>query len=138
MKFINKKLILFGFMAFPAMAAAYAAAHNGGPTLLESINTGMWQFRAVGGGPTGTAVNRLCVGNPKKLAQIQHASANCEQFIVRSTPKILEISYSCSGQGQGNSWIRKEANNILHIQSRGISRGAPFSFAIEARQSGGC
>jgi hypothetical protein len=138
MKFFSKKLILLAIMSASITSAAYGLVHQEGPTLLDSLNRGMWQFRAIGGGPTGTAVNRLCVGDAKKLLQIQHQEFDCKQFIVRSSPNALTVSYSCSGQGQGMTSIRKESNSLIQINSQGIRNNSPFSFSVEARQSGGC
>jgi hypothetical protein len=119
-------------------SAAAAVPQGAASTLLGSLNRGMWQFRAVGGGATGTATNRLCVGDVSKLAQVQHQGFDCQQYIVRSSPTVLTISYSCRGQGQGLTVIRKESNKLIHIDSQGIRNNSPFSFSVEARNAGPC
>ncbi len=138
MKKSFKHLILFGFTGVGLISATVALALPVAPNLLDSLGRGMWQFRAVGGGATGTAVNRICVGDATKLAQVQHAALNCEHYVVRSSPNSLTISYSCRGQGQGLTVIRKETSKLIHIESQGIRNNSPFSFAVEARNIGPC
>jgi hypothetical protein len=106
--------------------------------LLETLSRGMWQLRAIGGGETGAAIDKYCVGNPAKLAQIQHAALDCKQYVVRSTPNSITISYSCTNAGQGLTTIRKESSKLIHIDSQGIRNNSPFAFAAEARLTGPC
>jgi hypothetical protein len=138
MKKISKHIILLGFFSIGVTSAAIGVPKGNAPTLLDSLSQGMWQFRAVGNGSTGTAVNRLCVGDVTKLAQVQHQSFNCEQFVVRSTPNSVTISYSCRGEGQGLTVIRKETSKLIQIESQGIRNNSPFSFSVEARNNGPC
>lgn len=107
MKFVSKKIILLAIMSAGVASAAYGLARQDGPNMLDSLNRGMWKFRAVGGGPTGAAINRICLGDASKLAQIQHLDFDCKQFIIRSSPSEITISYSCIGQGHGMTNIRK-------------------------------
>ena len=132
------KLILLTLFIFGGAAAAFAAVQGNGSNLLDSLSRGMWQFRAIGGGPAGTDVANLCVGDVSKLAQIQHKSFDCEQYVVRASATTVTISYSCRGKGQGLTTIRKESNKLIHIDSQGIRDNSPFSFTVEARNSGPC
>lgn len=117
-------------------AAAFAPV--GELPLLKSLDRGLWNFRAVGGGATGAATSKLCVGDALRLARIQHLDAQCTHYVVRSSPNSVTVSYSCKGQGQGLTTIRKESDRLIHIQSQGIRNNAPFSFSVEARHAGTC
>ncbi len=138
MKKSFKHLILLGFTAAAMASASLGFAQSAAPNLLDSLGRGMWQFRAIGGGATGTAVNRICVGDAHKLAQVQHQGLNCEHYVVRSGADNITVSYSCRGQGQGLTVIRKETSKLIHIDSQGIRNNSPFSFSVEARNIGPC
>lgn len=138
MKFSNWKIGMAAFLAVGTAAAAVAAQADA-PELLQSLERGLWQLRAIGGGATSVATNQLCVGDPRMLAQIQHLNnPQCSHYIVRSSPTSVTISYSCKGEGQGLTTIRKESPRLIQIQSQGIRNGAPFSFAVEGRRSAAC
>ena len=130
----------FRLYAFPAalllsLAAASVAKPDSDLALLDSLDRGLWQLRPTGGSvPTA----KICLGKSESLAQIQHGGLACEQYVVRSTPNSLTVSYSCAGHGQGLTVIRKETNRIIHIQSQGIENNAPFSFSAEGRRTGPC
>jgi hypothetical protein len=125
---------LFGAAAVGG-ALAFAQGNDG---LLDSLERGLWQLRAVGGGPSGAAVNQICLGDSNRLVQIQHGNTPCTQFVVRSAPNSVTISYSCKGEGQGLTTIRKESGKLIQIQSQGIRNNAPFSFSVEGRKTGTC
>lgn len=133
----------FGLLAVTACAlcasSAFAMLDGGGASgsLLDSIERGMWQLRPASGS-TSVPVDKYCVTIPERLAQLRHKNAVCSQNIVRSTANTVTISYSCRGQGQGITTIRKETSKLLQIQSQGIWNGAPFDFAAEARRTGAC
>ncbi|MEP7350356.1 MAG: hypothetical protein ABI668_10465 [Sphingorhabdus sp.] len=138
MKFQFSQRTVAGLLALSAAGGAAAFAQGGDLSLLESLDRGLWQLRAVGGGASGAAVDRLCVGDPARLTQIQHGDAPCTRYVVRSTPTTVTVSYSCKGQGQGMTTIRKESGKLIHIQSQGIRNNSPFSFSVEARRAGAC
>ena len=127
-----------GLIGMSAGGGAFAYAQGGDLSLLESLDRGLWQLRAVGGGASGAPVNQLCVGDPARLTQIQHGDAPCSYYVVRSMPNSVTVSYSCKGLGQGLTTIRKENSKLIHIQSQGIRNNSPFSFAVEARRSSAC
>jgi hypothetical protein len=137
-KCINKKLVFASLLAACSSSAAVGYTQAAPTNLLETLERGMWQFRAVGGGPTGTAINKLCVGNVTKLAQIQHVANDCTQLVLRSNPTSMTISYSCKAAGQGTTTIRKETSKLIHIDSQGIKNNSPFAFDVEARMVGAC
>lgn len=139
---MKSKFRLLGLAALAAVgiaASAHGFAQSAGVDLLEGLERGRWQLRAVGGGPLGSPVSQLCLGDPRLLAQIQHGSnLQCTQLVIRSSATSVTISYSCKGAGQGLTTIRKESGQLVQIQSQGISNNSPFSFAVEARRSGTC
>jgi hypothetical protein len=119
-------------------AALGGVATDDDADLLQTLDRGLWQLRAIGGGASTAAVSQLCVGDPKLLAQIQHGASNCSHFVVKSTVNAVTISYSCKGTGQGLTTIRRESGRLVQIQSQGIRNNAPFSFAVEGRRVGAC
>lgn len=112
-----------------------AAKSNGDLAVLHSLELGTWQLRPTGGSAPTT---KICLGKPESLTQIQHSGLACEQYVVRSNANSVTVSYTCPGQGQGLTTIRKETNRIIHIQSQGIRNNAPFSFSAEGRRTGPC
>jgi hypothetical protein len=138
MKMKFSHIVLSGFCALATASGAYAIAQGGDLSLLESVERGMWQLRAVGGGPSGAPVSQICVSDPARLVQIQHGASACEHYVVRSSATSVTVSYSCKGHGQGLTTIRKESPRLIHIQSQGIRDNAPFSFAVEGRRMNAC
>jgi hypothetical protein len=138
MKLAFGKLALAASLAFAAGPAAVGMAQNDASDLLQTLEKGLWQLRALGGGASPAAASQLCVGDPKMLAQIQHGGNACSHFVVRSTANSVTISYSCKGAGQGLTTIRKETGRLVQIQSQGIRNNSPFSFSVEGRRAGSC
>ncbi|HEV7234212.1 MAG TPA: hypothetical protein VGN36_08190 [Sphingorhabdus sp.] len=132
------QLALGGLFCVAVSSGAGAFAQGGDLSLLESLERGMWQLRAVGGGPSTAPVGQLCLGDPSRLTQIQHGTAECDHYVVRSNPNAVTVSYSCKGQGQGLTTIRKESGKLIQIQSQGIRNNSPFSFSVEGRKTGTC
>ena len=118
--------------------SAFAYAQGGDLSLLESLERGMWQLRPVGGSPAGAPVSQICVGDVSRLTQLQHGNVTCDQYVVRSLPNAVTVSYSCKGLGQGLTTIRKESGKLIQIQSQGIRNNSPFSFSVEGRKTGSC
>ncbi len=133
-----KKLVVRSLLLLGAGTAGIAVAQGDDMPLLESLDRGLWQLHAVGGGPSSVAASQLCLGDPTRLTQVQHGNLSCTRFVVRSSPTSLTVSYSCPGQGQGLTTIRKETPRLIQIQSQGIKNNAPFSFSVEGRRLGGC
>lgn len=115
-----------------------AVAQGGDLSLLDSLDRGMWQLRSVGGSAPTTIASQICLGDPIRLTQMQHGTTDCSHYVVRSQPNSVTVSYSCKGQGQGLTTIRKESSKLIHIQSQGIRNNAPFSFSVEGRKTGAC
>lgn len=128
-------IYIAGPIVFTAATASMAMSSAEGMAMLDSLERGMWQLRASGNGEPAT---KICLGKPENLVQIRHSGLACEQYVVRSTENSVTVSYTCKGQGQGLTTIRKESNRIIHIQSQGIRDNAPFSFSVEGRKTGSC
>ena len=126
---------LAGTILLSLTSAAIAFTPANDLSLLNTLERGQWSLRAVG---AEAPLTKICLGNPEVLTQIQHAGVACERYVVRSTVNMVTVSYTCKGQGQGLTTIRKESNRIIHIQSQGIHDNAPFSFSVEGRRTGPC
>ena len=139
MKTKLSQLGLGALLCISAGSGALAFAQGGDLSLLDSLERGMWQLRPVGTGAATSATSTpICLGDQARLVQIQHGNVLCEHYVVRSTPNSVTVSYSCNGQGQGLTTIRKESNRLIHIQSQGIRNNSPFSFSVEGRKTGAC
>ena len=126
---------LAGTILLSLTSAAIAFTPANDLSLLNTLERGQWTLRAVG---AEAPLTKICLGNPEVLTQIQHSGVACERYVVRSAVNSVTVSYTCKGQGQGLTTIRKESNRIIHIQSQGIRNNAPFSFAVEGRRTGPC
>lgn len=138
MKLKISHLGLSALLCLSTGLGAVAFAQGGDLSLLESLERGMWQLRAVGGAPSGTPAGQLCLGDVARLTQLQHGAIDCERYVVRATANAVTVSYSCKGQGQGLTTIRKESGKLIQIQSQGIRNNSPFSFSVEGRKTGAC
>jgi hypothetical protein len=132
------KLALAGIMTLGVGSAGQSVAAADSGNLLQTLERGLWQLRAVGSGASSAAASQLCLGDPRMLAQIQHGATNCTHTLVESSANAVTISYACNGAGQGLTTIRKETGRLVQIKSQGIRNGAPFSFSVEGRRSGAC
>lgn len=102
---------------------------------IAQIEPGQWQLREAG----SVAPPRLiCVANPDRLIQIEHPGLACARTLLNDQPRTATISYSCPGAGHGRTMIRIETRNSFHLETQGISGGAPFDMAFEARRMGDC
>lgn len=138
MKFSLLKSGLAAMLA-AGICATGLAAQADAPGLLQSLERGLWQLRAIGGGASVGASGQMCIADQRTLVQIQHgANSQCSHYVVRSTATSVTISYSCKGAGHGLTTIRKESPRLIQIQSQGISNGAPFSFSVEGRRTAAC
>lgn len=125
-------------LSLGAGSASQGAVAQDGSALLQSLERGLWQLRAIGGGSSAVAASELCVADPRMLVQIQHGAANCAHMVVESSANEVTVSYSCKGAGQGLTTIRKESGRLVQIQSQGIRNNSPFSFSVEGRRARGC
>jgi hypothetical protein len=132
------KLVLAGLLSLGIGSAAQGVVAQDNAGLLQTLERGLWQLRAIGGGASGGVASQLCVGDPRLLAQIQHGATSCSHLVVESSANAVTISYSCKGAGQGLTTIRKESGRLIQIKSQGIRNSSPFSFTVEGRRAGTC
>jgi hypothetical protein len=118
---------LAGATAVPAQAPSLA--------MLDGLEKGSWQLRERG---SDAVLHTVCVGDARRMIQIQHPRANCSRYIIEDTPKSVTVHYTCPGAGHGRTSIRSETNRLVQIDTQGIADGKPFSQAIEARRAGPC
>ena len=118
---------LAGATAVPAQAPSLA--------MLDGLEKGIWQRRERG---SDAVLQTVCVGDARRMIQIQHPRANCSRYIIEDTPKSVTVHYTCPGAGHGRTSIRSETNRLVQIDTQGIADGKPFSQAIEARRAGPC
>lgn len=123
-------------LAASGLAAATAVpAQAPSLAMLDQLEKGRWQLTERG---EPTAVQSLCLGDARRLIQIQHPRAGCSRYIIEDTPTSVTVHYTCPGAGHGRTTIRNETNRLVQIDTQGIADGKPFSQAIEARRTGGC
>ncbi|HEV7341798.1 MAG TPA: hypothetical protein VGN68_09190 [Sphingopyxis sp.] len=118
---------LAGATAVPAQTPSLA--------MLDGLEKGSWQLRERG---SDAVLQTVCVGDARRMIQIQHPRANCSRYIIEDTPKSVTVHYTCPGAGHGRTSIRSETNRLVQIDTQGIADGKPFSQAIEARRAGPC
>ena len=116
-----------GASAVPAQAPSLA--------MLDRLEKGSWQLRERG---SDAVLQKVCVGDARRMIQIQHPRANCSRYIIEDTPKSVTVHYTCPGAGHGRTSIRSETNRLVQIDTQGIADGKPFSQAIEGRRAGAC
>ena len=125
---LTAALAASSLLAVPAMAQAPGLA------MLRGLDKGAWQvqFR------DGPAPRRVCVRSGKEFIQLAHRGDRCQQFVVSDDASAVDVQYSCSGQGYGRTFIRKETNKLIQVETQGIRDGRPFNYRGEARRTGTC
>jgi hypothetical protein len=116
-----------GASAVPAQAPSLA--------MLDRLEKGSWQLRERG---KDVVLQTICVGDARRMIQIQHPRATCSRYVIEDTPNSVTVHYTCPGAGHGRTTIRSETNRLVQIDTQGIADGRPFSQAIEARRAGAC
>jgi hypothetical protein len=135
----NSIKVIASIGAFAALICANAGAYAlDSGDLLETLERGLWRIRPASGSSSALPIDQYCVGDPLRLVQLRHGKANCYHNVLRSTPNTIVISYTCRGQGQGTTTIRKETSRLIQINSQGIWNNSPFNFSAEARRTGTC
>lgn len=119
-----------GGMLLAATGPAKAPLH-----VFSAIEPGQWELREQGG---SGAPRLLCVGDPDALVQVQHSQLQCARFIVDDQPMSATVTYDCKGAGRGRTVIRAESARLLHLDTQGLSGGAPFDMSFEGRRTGAC
>ena len=133
--------ILSPFIRYSLLALGLAGAATAVPAqapslaMLDRLEKGSWQLRERG---KDAVVQTICVGDARRMIQIQHPRSTCSRYIIEDTPNSVTVHYTCPGAGHGRTTIRSETNRLVQIDTQGIAEGRPFSQAIEARRTGGC
>ena len=116
-----------------ALLLALAGAQR--PAVLAQTQGGLWEVSGIARPP---APQRLCVADTVQLAQYEHRSGSCTRMIIRDTPSLAEIHYTCAGGGFGRSKVTLITPRSLRIETQGISANAPFYYLLHARRVGNC
>jgi hypothetical protein len=136
-RLMTRSAFLLSF-SIAALAAGYApalAADTPIPVALATLQAGQWQLRSLdGSAPTKS----LCLGDPRVLLQIRHATQTCTKFIITNSATETVVHYSCAATGNGRTSIRVETPRVIQIESQGIADKAPFDWAYEGRRVGDC
>jgi len=115
--------------------ATAAPAQTPGMALLDGLTPGEWTLKERGSREPG---QKVCLGNPELLLQIQHSNSTCTRYVIENSPKKLRVSYKCGSAGQGVTEIKQESSALVQIHSQGIRNNAPFSVNVEGRRTGSC
>lgn len=116
-------------------AATTVPAQAPSLAMLDRLEKGSWQLRERG---KDTVLQTMCIGDARRMIQIEHPQSNCSRYIIEDTPTSVTVHYTCPGAGHGRTTIRSETNRLVQIDTQGIAGGRPFSQAIEARRTGTC
>jgi hypothetical protein len=119
-------------MAAAVVAVTSLAAAANAP-VLEGVSGGIWE---VSGNKAPAA--RICAADPLQLASYEHRAVPCTRTLVRGSAASAVVTYSCSNGGFGQSTISLITPRSLHIETQGISGGAPYQYTLEARRVGDC
>ncbi|MBD2843400.1 hypothetical protein IB285_14155 [Erythrobacter sp. KMU-140] len=123
--------------AFAAAVIAFAVpvlAQSDGLSMLGKLTKGEWTVKPRDGAPE----RKICVRTGQELIQLQHSERGCSRFVVEDAPFKVTVQYTCPGNGYGRTYIRRETETLVQIESQGISNGLPFQLAGEARRTGTC
>ena len=132
---IFSPLMRCSLLALGLAGAGAVPAQTPSLAMLDRLEKGSWQLRERG---KDAVLQTVCLGDARRMIQIQHPRANCSRYIIEDTPKSVTVHYTCPGAGHGRTTIRSETNRLVQIDTQGIAQGRPFSQAIEARRTGGC
>jgi len=133
MRYVLAGLLLAGAAGAVSAAQQQARSAAMGLAALSQLEAGMWQLE-VQGKPART----FCLGDPLDLVEIEHDQPNCSRFVIADQPRSSTVQYSCQRAGWGRTTIRIDTPRLATIRTQGISRNAPFDYAVTARRVGGC
>lgn len=105
------------------------------PAALAPLETGLWEFKEVGG---ASQASRLCVTDVRQLLQPLQPTPVCRQFMSENEGDRAAVSYDCAARGQGRTALRVETARLIQIDSQGVVGGRPFAVRYEARRVGAC
>jgi hypothetical protein len=124
-----------GASFFAASVPSATTADVPVPVALASLQPGQWQLRSL---DASTPTKSICLGDPRVLLQLRHASALCNRFMITNNATQVVVHYSCNGSGNGRTSVRVETPRVIQIESQGIADKAPFDVAYEGRRIGDC
>lgn len=133
LRFSFGKILAGGLLA--ALASVPAPAEAPSLAMLDGLEKGNWELRQRG---NSALVRSFCLGDARTFIQLQHPRAGCSRYVIADGAKEVTVHYTCPGAGHGRTTVRQETNRLVQIDTQGIAGGAPFSFAYEARRTGGC
>lgn len=105
---------------------------------LRNLERGQWELRERGTKRSAPPRQRICVGDPSQLLQMQHKDGACSRFVVSDTSDHAVVTYQCRDKGTGRTDLRVETPRLVQIDSQGVADGAPFALSLEARRTGDC
>ena len=132
---IFSPLMRCSLLALGLAGAGAVPAQTPSLAMLDRLEKGSWQLREL---DKDAVLQTVCLGDARRMIQIQHPRANCSRYIIEDTPGSVTVHYTCPGAGHGRTTIRSETNRLVQIDTQGIADGRPFSQAIEARRAGAC
>lgn len=118
-----------------AAALLVALAAAGTPKALTTTMPGQWE---ISGQPLSPKPVTMCVADLASLAQLEHRRSRCTRVVIRDTPSLAEIHYTCAGGGFGRSTMKLITPRSLRIETQGIAGSAPFNYVFQARRIGDC
>lgn len=119
-------------VAAVALVAAPLEAQTPGLAMLDGLTKGAWTLRIRDDG----SQQKICVRDGREFIQLRHRQPGCSRFVVQDGANEVVVSYTCRGNGDGRTSIRRESASLVQIRSQGIEGGTPFSFSAEARHTG--
>jgi len=102
--------------------------------MLDGLAKGAWDIR---NREDGTH-QRICVRDGRELIQLRHRQSGCSRFVVQDAANEVVVHYTCRGNGDGRTSIRRESAALVQIRSQGVEGGTPFSISAEGRRTGAC
>lgn len=120
-----------------AVLGLAAPAMGAGPSLamLGKLDAGQWEIRAR---EPGARPARMCLPDASRIIQLRHPGMPCDRYVIKDAANEVTVQYTCRGRGYGWTNIRRETDQLVQIETRGISNGLPFEVSAEARRVGNC
>ncbi len=125
--------VIAGALAMIGAAAWAQPAQAPGFVALNSVQSGQWQLREVGG-----ANRSVCVRDPASLLQLRSRGAQCSRFVIENSATNATIHYTCPGAGHGRTTNSVETPRLIRVDSQGVDAGTPFNLELEGRRTGAC
>ena len=117
------------------LAAALALIAAAQPSVLASVQPGLWEISGV---PGAHVAIRQCVADISALARFEHRGRACSRSVIDDTPGSTTIRYSCDAADFGRTKIDVLTPRSLRISTQGISGNLPFNYVVQARRVGDC